>query len=305
MKLSIIIPCLDEPRIFNTVSSIREVFGDEAQIVIVNDAGIKLDFEKGLRPYKNVLLQQNGVRCGSGACRHIGAQLASGDWLLHTDAHMEFYPECRTLLGFDCPTNSVYCGKMIALDASGKERGEYFGATLNVLGPDPGNPKVTQVFEANWLKRPAGHDEIPCVMGACYLVARAWYLRLSPHRFFRSWGAEEEALSVGTWLLGGFVFALPDLKVGHYFRDDDCAPPYEIPPHHVLYNRLFTMMTMLPDDVASRLIKHIKVPHLAKTLDLLAQDYRLVATEKLRLDHEGFWRYLFRPYCERFGLFYP
>lgn len=306
--LSIIIPCLDDKDIANTVASIHDT-APEAEIVIVNDAstiGIDLEY---LRGWPNVVVVENRNRCGSGPSRHIGALYASGEWLMHTDAHMRFwsgwYDEFKNSLPLVGHLQTVFCATMLALETDGSEHGRYFGATLNLLGPDPGTGQP-QVFEANWLKdKPEHGDEIPCVMGACYFVQRDWYLYLSPHRFLRSWGKEEEMLSVKTWLAGGKVRYLKTVEVGHVFRGKKDKVPYEIPPAHYLYNKLFCIWTLLPKDLRIKLIEEMaKVEpkvHLERAKALIGQDFHIIKTEMVTMPTEM----AFADYCAKFGIKLP
>lgn len=325
--LSVVIPCLDDPSILDTVASIRETAPLDVQIVVVNDSStINLGWHI-LKHSPNVVVVENRNRIGSGPSRHLGALYAAGEWLLHTDSHMRFTPgwlqqalEAITHTEHDERAtgqsigSTVFCATMIALEADGSEHGRYAGATLNVLGQDPGMvgdhyPGAKggqQVFEANWLTNKPEHGaEIPCVMGACYFVQRDWYLALSPHRFLRSWGKEEEMLSVKTWLAGGKVRYLATVEIGHIFRGAKERVPYEIPQSHLLYNKLFCLWTLLPKELRTRLIEELgrtePTVHLERAKALIAQDVHIVTTEMATMPRAM----MFEDYCRKFAIPLP
>jgi len=313
--LSVVIPCLDDPAIANTVTSIRETAPD-VEIVIVDDCSSTNRSFTGFYGVPNVKVVHNRHRCGSGPSRHIGALYASGEWLLHTDSHMVFYPgwyevvseklTCGgTTESIELGKQTVYCGTMIALDQSLANKGEYHGATLNLIGPDPGDDRKRQVFEANWLPPIITTGDIPCVMGACYLVSREWYLTLAPHRHLRSWGKEEEILSVKTWLSGGRVSLLPELKVGHIFRGPKESPPFEIPGADLLYNKLFALWTLLPFPMVEKLLPLLEkiTPRQIwnRATELIRQDWHLIAAERA----ESRFTMSFEDFCGTFGIKIP
>lgn len=320
--LSCVIPCLDDPDIASTVRSLRET-APEVEIVVVNDSSGNWPTLEGCK------VVHNRHRCGSGPSRHIGAIYATGEWLLHTDSHMRFekgWYEAfvdRVKFGANKPSsywtgvpifedakpNTVLCGTMIALERDLSQHGEYSGATLNLVGPDPGKPEVQQVFQANW-KKHANGEEIGMLMGACSFVSRDWYLSLSPHRHLRSYGFEEESMSLKTWLSGGRIEMLSGVRVGHIFRGKDdrgreIPQPYEVPAASLLYNKLFLMWTMLPFDLVERLLPKVEktVPRQTylSACEMIRQDWHLIAAERA----ESRFTMTFAEYCEKFRIPLP
>ncbi len=327
--LSVVIPTLDDPDIANTVRSIRET-APEVEIVVVDDCSTMhgVQFTDWCEQQKGVKLVRNRQRCGSGPSRHIGGLYASGDWLLHTDSHMRFYPgwyeafrsqlqenttHLETMENYNknrcLASNVVGCGTMIALEPDLRETGEYTGATLNLVGHDPGDASKDQIFQANWKGHKNG-DDVAMLMGACTFVNRDWYLSLSPHRHLRNYGFEEEMLSLKTWLSGGRIKMLSGVRIGHIFRGKDknrraVQPPYEVPLHHLLYNKLFAMWTLLPFDLTERLLPKLEKITPRQTwlqaTELIRQDWHLIAAERA----ESQFKMTFAEYCEKFHIPLP
>lgn len=306
--LSVVIPTLNDNDIAQTILSIQETAGNLVEIVVVNDGGI-------VPNVAGVKFVHNRNRIGSGPSRHIGAIYATGDWLLHTDSHMKFEKgwyqafEARVCGGyrpheFTELIKTVFCGTMIALERDLSQHGEYSGATLNLSGPDPGDASKQQVFEENWKKHENG-SEMSCTMGAIAFVSRDWYLSLSPHRHLRTWGKEEIALSLKTWLSGGRIEMLSGVKIGHIFRGKKESPPYEIPARDLLYNKLWCMWTMLPFDLVERLLPKVEktVPRQTylSACEMIRQDWHLIAAERA----ESRFTMTFAEYCEGFRIPLP
>lgn len=309
--LSVVIPCLDDPDIASTVRSLRET-APEVEIVVVNDSSGNWPTLDGCK------VVHNRRRCGSGPSRHIGSIYATGEWLLHTDSHVRFekgwyeafQKRVKPLFeGYVTSPQTVFCGTMLALERDLSQHGEYSGATLNLAGRDPGKPEVQQVFQANW-KKHANGEEVGMLMGACSFVSRDWYLSLSPHRHLRSYGLEEEALSLKTWLSGGRIEMLSGVRVGHIFRGKDARgreipQPYEVPAASLLYNKLFLMWTMLPFDLVERLLPKVEktVPRQTylSACEMIHQDWHLIAAERA----ESRFTMTFAEYCDKFGIQIP
>lgn len=297
MKLSVVFPHINEPDEANaTIQSIRATAGNSVEIVVVDDCS-------STRP--DIVFADkvifNPHRCGTGPSRHIGAEAATGTHILICDCHMRFvmgwYSEFIKAaftqhsdgsIGH-MDTTSVYCAACIQLDEEHMDinhpTGVYHGATFNFYGPDKVNPKnPNQVLEGNWLeKRPEAIYEIPCCMGACYFMSRARYLELSPHRYLRTWGCEEQMLSLKTWLSGGKVYQVNSIKIGHKFRRNLKKLPFDLRVKDIIWNKLFCIYTCLPEPYATGLMK--KFPrdmNFNLAYQSLRENWHVVATEQAR-----------------------
>jgi glycosyltransferase involved in cell wall biosynthesis len=257
MKLSIVFPSLNEPsNAIATAQSILNTVGHFVEIVCVNDGGIPIDF--GNMP---VICHENSKTIGIGPSRHIGAMIATGSHLLLCDSHMVFkdgwYDEVAKHI-FDRP-KTVHCGSMLALKNGDTEcsqsTGVYYGGTFvfNAMSADK-----RKVFEVIWQQEKPGDDyEIPAVMGAQYFVPRDWYLKLSPHRHMKGWGLDEESLSLKSWLAGGDVRLLKNVKIGHKFRAPNDPKPVINQPD-LIYNRLFLIETLMPEPHRRNMVSAMK-----------------------------------------------
>ena len=263
--LSVVIASHSDPDLPNTLASIRATAGDSPEIVVVDDCG-----HQPVVASHGARVIRNAHRCGVGPSRTIGVLAATGEMVLICDAHMRFIPGWYdALIDRLAPhPDWLICGVCLGLDAQHMDVnnpvGPYHGATINVLGPDanpkPGYPAKTQVFEAVWNKTPPEDNaEICCVMGASYAMYRSWFLKIDALSHLRSWGEDEIMLSVKTWLAGGSVRLHHGVWVGHRFRMKRERVPFNVPREDLLNNKLFAINTLLPPDLAKRLIGALRV----------------------------------------------
>lgn len=254
--ISIIITVVnDYDELLNTIASINTTSGDDCELVIVDDASnIPVD----LKPAPKVKLIRNEQRCGVGPSRHIGALHAAGDWLLIIDSHMRFLPgwhekateQLSPFEGSDLKhwNTQLFCATCLGLDRNNMNpaapKSKYYGASLNVIGPNPNEPGQ-QVLEGNWLKsEPEDSTELSCVMGACYFIRKDWFLHLGALRFLKSWGSDEVILSLKCWLAGGTVKLMKSVGIGHRFLLPKERQPYTVRQGHTTFNKLFILYTI-------------------------------------------------------------
>ena len=220
--ISIIIPVHnDAAELSKTILGIVQTTNQEdCEIIVVNDASTD-----GVKPSLISKTITNSRRVGVSPSRHIGALQAKGDWLLFMDSHMRFEPgwldKAIAVLKAGA-ASTLYCGTVVYCIGETPNivgmPSNYHGAKFHVHGPHPKTLK-TQIFDAIWAEKQLDHNPIiQCVMGACYFIHAFEYFRLSPLEHLRTWGCEEEMLSLKTWLSGGEVRLLSDVRVGLVWR---------------------------------------------------------------------------------------
>lgn len=293
-RISVIITAANEQgELDETIRSIRDTAGSAPEIIVVDDCSCShLTVPSDSHP-EEVVMIHNRFRCGVGPSRHIGALASTGTHLLITDAHMRFthgWHEAAIARVEDRP-NTLHCGVCLGLDCKNMDvthpNAIYYGATFNFFGPDQRKPGTNQVLEGVWQPEQAGDDyELACAMGAIYFWPRDWFLLLSPLRHLRSWGVDEQIMSLKAWLSGGDIRIIKDVRVGHKFRSKGEKPPFSIQLPHVIYNKLFTILTCIPEPHAEALISKFKHDTDFKTAwAMIRQDWHLVAQEQLRNSH--------------------
>jgi hypothetical protein len=99
-------------------------------------------------------------------------------------------------------------------------------------------------------------EEVPCLIGAFYVVNKAWYNHIGgwdtspsvPMRGHQHWGALEPWISLKSWLAGGSVRVISDLLTGHVYHrlgsKADILKHRGIRADYKWYNKLFVIETM-------------------------------------------------------------
>lgn len=311
--LSIVIACHnDAVEIEETVRSIILTTPEQAEfeIVVVNDASTDTSLLHLLERYLCVRVVTNRLRVGCGPSRYIGACAARGEWLLFTDSHMRFTPGwfemwSKTMCSDVQNANTLYCGSCLGLDVNNMDVAKakaYYGGTLNVYGRDKNNKMNIQVLAGIWAnEQPGDAYEIAVAIGACYFIRKDFFMKLNCLWHLRHWGQDEEFLSIKTWLSGGRVVFLKQVRIGHKFKSGKLN---KINPSDVVYNQLFAIHTLMPEPL--RVILDSKMPRsglLTQARRKLFEDRHLVAIQRAYngtiFKRDFYWM------AEKFGLQLP
>lgn len=333
MKLSVITNDLnDHEETKATIRSLLETAaGKEIELIVIDDGSMQplfleeKDFDDFASPNQTLVLYRPKQRLGCGGSRHIGAQIATGDYLLFIDCHMRFiqgwYEAAEARLTLPGREKTMHCACCLGLDAQQmdptKSKSLYTGATYNFYGRDPniplieGKTPVMQVFEGIWKdhvekdkpgqKIPLVDVEIPCVMGACYFIPRQFFFHIGGLSALKEWGSDEPYLSVKTWFADGAVRLLETVQIGHKFKDKQ---PYSVRFSAVYYNKIRAIMTCFSEAEAIFLTSKIeRNSHVAEAFMAVAADRPVIRAEK-EANAKVFTRDL-RWLCDKFSIPYP
>jgi len=271
--ISCIIPTLNDAAECNaTIKSIRDTAGDRVEIVVIDDASdtpLVLDDTK-------VILRRNPQRIGVDASRHLGAILASQPYLFLLDSHMRFDEgwHSRVIERIGVREKTLHCCTCVGLSPGNMDmrRPEqiYSGAYLRFMGEDE-KTKEMQFFEGKWNGGELADDaEIGCVMGASYLIPRAFFFQIGGLKMLHSWGSSEPFLSLKTWLAGGEVRLMKSVRVGHQFRS---KTNFKSKLAALLFNKLVSAELLFPK-AASEHFSSLMNVHCQKPAELrLAREW--------------------------------
>jgi glycosyltransferase involved in cell wall biosynthesis len=304
--LSILITAHNEPlqEVNNTLTSIRETAGD-IEVVLVDDGSqMPLDLED-----KTTKLIRMENRCGVGPARNIAASHSTGEFILITDGHVRFekgWLDAALKRIKDRPT-TVFCATCVGLEPGMMDmaRAKYSysaGASINFYGPDRNRPEQTQILESVWNPAREGDDfPIASLMGACYVMSKAWFDFIGGLRLLRGWGSDESLLALKTWLAGGECRAMKCVRIGHQFRQ---ASSYVTPSWQMLWNKMAIAHTCLPTDKAWALCNLFQGgEELTTAKRRLTDDWGLIMAERAYL--QSISVRTFDSYLEYFGLTFP
>lgn len=119
---------------------------------------------------------------------------------------------------------------------------------------------VVDMWNGRWFKsRPTENiNEVPCLMGAFYVTTKSWYNHIGGwDNSHRQWGCLEAWISLKSWLMGGFVHNIRDLETAHIFHKFGAKKSPHGRTDMYWYNKFFVAYTMMPEDLAKRLIDKV------------------------------------------------
>lgn len=262
-RITIVMPFLNEgTEPGNTIRSILDTTRPgEVEIIAIDDCSQHLQSDLSMFPDVRVI--RNAYRIGSGACKHMGASMASTPNLLIIDAHMRFRNDNwvdQLIDALDREPQTIFCTTCVQLKPENMKLEEattkYYGANLVLINTD--NPDSTiagQILEPKWAQMQSPEEyEIPCVLGANYAMKTDWFLRIRGMEGLQQWGGEEAFMSLKSWRAGGACKVLRTVEIGHMFRSH---APYETPIYHMYYNKLLICALIFPQHITDQLLSHL------------------------------------------------
>lgn len=321
-KLSIIMPFLNEGQEpLNTIRSIYDTANpDDFEIIAIQDD--PKDFEFDASEFKSVRLYRNQKRIGAHPSQNVGAALAQSPNMIFIDAHMRF-KKSDWLQGIvdnlDHDPKTLFCTTCVGLGHTTTmdveiSTAKYRGASLLLTNDytageytckDGEKRAARQVLEGKWCTdyNPdrASPYEIPCVMGANYCIKKDWFEYLHGFNFLLFWGSSEPYLSLKSWLAGGNIKFIPEIEIGHIFRD---RSPFATPIWHLIFNKLLMTRLFFPKEMGDLLETYIpNDPAKTEASKTYIANLRTLTKEREYL--MGIFTRNMRDYCDHFGLYFP
>ncbi len=313
--LSIIIPCWNEPQ--NLVGTIRSIEDTAAtcpiDILVIDDGGtVPFDWESLGQISKRVRVFHGARRNGCSVCRQWGSTLTSSEWLLFTDAHMEFEPcwfeAFRTQTQFH-DSKTLFCGPFISCRVPDEPPDIFWGARLYYWDQEGDGIDVLSYKPIG--RPPEGLDkawsfEVPCVIGANYFIRRDWFHAIDGLKCFHGWATQEEfMLSLKTWLFGGRVNLIPDVRLRHlFFQSAHGQGINSMARGELLFNKLSCAYQIFPEHVYQPFVKALPADEAFEVA------YRMIEEKREELDaaRAYFARNIRRGHdwlCSKFNLLHP
>jgi glycosyltransferase involved in cell wall biosynthesis len=259
-EISIIIPFLNEGhRLEHTVKSIRDTQTTDLEIILINDKCTDdYDYESVVKKY-NCVYVYNDTRIGVAESRSKGVAMCSNDYIILFDAHMTLPEEDwegKILKEVKKDHRAIYCTHIEVLDDNGKP---YPNSNVRAQGSHfyfekEGESDYFNCKWSTWKDTENPTSYIPCILGATYCFHKDYFNKLWGLVGLKQYGADEQFLSMKTWLEGGTCKLINTVKIGHWFRDKH---PYNVAWTNMIYNKLFIVQTCIRD----------KDPYLKKLLN--------------------------------------
>lgn len=120
--------------------------------------------------------------------------------------------------------------------------------------------------------------DIPCLLGASYAFSRNYWLEIHGCDGLKSYGYDEQLISLKSWLYGEGCSLIKTISFGHMFRDKTDVP-YSLSELDYTYNKLLLICLFLGKDEALSFSKKEKLPS-----NILYEVYKYVSDNKTWLD---------------------
>lgn len=229
-ELTIIIPFLNEGReVYNTVKNLREKAGKEIDILLINDCSTDRYNYQIIAENFDTAYINHSHRKGVAASRDEGIALCQTPYFLLLDAHMRVFQDNwhKTIVNqLEKDARSIVCCQTVPINTKGEIIGtSSFGAYIDwkdlSVHWNRNDPDKTQKVV-----------DIPCVLGASYSCSKDYWKYLNGLKGLRSFGYDEQLISIKVWMEGGSCKLIKEITFGHLFRNSEDVP---YPPINVDY----------------------------------------------------------------------
>lgn len=256
MEVTVIIPFLNEGiEVRHTLASLKESTSTPFELILINDGSDDGYDYAGLALEYGARYIEHRARQGVAPSRDEGARICQTEYMLLLDAHMRIYQDDwieRFVSVAKRYPESILCGATLDLDEHGELKGNGsvgYGAYINYT-----ELKVEWVNNNNLGEPEDEVLEIPCVLGASYFCRRAYWERLQGLVGLRSYGLDEQLLSLKVRLSGGRCLCLREVQFGHIFRTLETVP-YRFSSPDFLYNILLVAELLFSSEMKVDLLR--------------------------------------------------
>jgi len=329
-KISVIIPNKDDGYLLSrAVDRLNyDIDPKDVEIIIIDDGSSEPVSQNMFNRAKNVIIHDIKVQKGVGHAFDYGVKKAKADkvllmgsdvimgdsrWLEYACKNAEEYPT-----SFTCSVCVGLSEKEDIYDWSGKTR--RYGANILFVvnkedlpkkGDHQNNDAFADILQCKWIRKKKDDKsyEIPCVLGACYVVRKDWYMHIGGWGWIKStnrltlggekstdgltkeetkwlghrmWGGLEPMIGLKTWFAGGSCRIDPQWETGHFFgRDDYVAKSRSKRMDMYYFNKLFIAHTLFGQREAEILNQHLltgRNENIARTT--IDRNWKAIETEK-------------------------
>lgn len=244
-ELTIIIPFRNEGiEVYNTVKNVKETSDANIDIILINDGSDdNFDYGNIAQMFHAEYIQHlNGK--GVAASRNEGVLHCKTDFFMFLDAHMRaFTPNWTSILINELKKDmrAVFCCQTVSIDKNGtitNPRAKGYGVHIdfNNLLCDWNNIDPSGMQSVS---------KIPCIMGASYASNKRYWNKIHGLNGLRSYGFDEQLISMKTILEGGSCKIIKDIVFGHMFRILKDVP-YKIDTVDYVFNQLYIIELFYP-----------------------------------------------------------
>jgi len=277
MDLSLLIAYHEEgiPEIMEAITSLKETIDiDSYEIIVIDDCSstpLSLDEE-------NVTVVRQQTHLGVGRVFMLGAKHAQSEnlWIQGGDIRYGHNNWASQMIeAVDKNPKSVICTLCVGMNKETpdgmnfevrRKKSRRNASTILFYHDHKSHSKMPvnyrDILQCQWLpiNTTTGLVEVPSVLGAAYIVKKAFFDYIDPWSLHRSWGGLEPQLSLSAWLKGGSYLCNHDVETGHIFKR---GGTHGTPLSHVRFNKIVAAHTLFPEDLAETMINYMAsaTPH--------------------------------------------
>lgn len=279
----------------NTIKSIRETTQDMPILIVDDYSNDGYDYLRTAVDY-GCKYHRMTERVGSVGTKDWAGRNVDTEYFVLLDGHMRFYMhDWDKLLEEALIKNpmSIISSRTIYLS---KENGEMVNKDNYTIRSMCARVEFGNGFEFDpkWtdaeINERDGLCDVPCVLGACYAISKAWWERIDGLNGLKTYGLEETYMSIKTWLCGGSCKVTKNFGAGHVYRSIN---PNSIPSLTIDYNRLVCGYVFDTDfaELCMNLSKRIGYNNLIGALKMFEENFdNLKAVKEYFKAHN--WKFL-------------
>ena len=247
--ITVIIPFKNEGcEVYNTILSIKKKAANDFNIVLINDASDDGYNYQDIAQKFNAKYIENKINIGVAASREKGISECTTEYFMLLDAHMRSFTSQWDILilnELQKDQRTILCTPTLSIDKQGKPiypSSEAMGAGVKLDISDLSYSWININLLSNNLI-----DEIPCIMGASYSSNITYWNKIKGVKGLRSYGYDEQFLSMKTILEGGKCKIIKNVVFGHIFRAHT-EVSYVVNNADVIFNQLYIAELLFPYD---------------------------------------------------------
>ncbi len=284
-KLTIIITFKNEgEEVFKTIKSLKEKSLGKYKIILINDNSDDSFNYDYLQEEIDGLYIKHKISKGPAVSRQEGIELSVTKYFLLLDAHMR-----AETIGWDLKIidiieknpNGLFCCLTDKLIFNGNC--EYISSDSTAGGVSVDLMSLSY----NWLmfesKSNTTISRIPCLMGASYCGTKTYWEKIHGLIGLKSYGFEEQFLSLKTFLEGSNCYVINTVKFAHKFKSTKDVR-YKPDSNLYIYNKLYIIELLYSLSFKINAFKQIRrlVDNLtfANAMEELSVNRKFIAKEK-------------------------
>lgn len=262
-EITIITYFLNEgEEVCNTLSNLQHhVDLSLCDVLVINDGSDDgIDYDAVMQQFPFALYIKNESRQGVAACRDKGVRLSRTPYFILLDCHMRFIGQTwlnDVLSALKSEENVLLCCQTRFLRKKDGilqiSHSPVCGASIHFDDPLLGCMWRTPTIQDRTV---GDRVPIPCVLGAGYAASKVYWQHLKGLEGLKSYGMDEQYISIKVWLSGGRCLLLKHTPIAHIYRQEDL--PYPTKPVEYYYNVMLIIVTLFSPQEKKKHLRMLK-----------------------------------------------